>query len=117
MTFDLTVAWAFLVGCILAVPVYALRGQLRRAAVFSCIVLAEILVLALNGMRCPLTDLAARYTLERDGNYDIYLPEWLAQNNQRIFGTLFVAGELVLLRAWWQRRSVQRSPRARPTRS
>ncbi len=31
-------------------------------------------VLAANGGRCPLSDLAARYTDERASNFDIYLP-------------------------------------------
>ena len=42
-------------------------------------------------MRCPLTDLAARYTDDRRANFDIYLPLWLAANNKRIFGSVFVA--------------------------
>ena len=63
-------------------------------------VLAECAVLALNGMRCPLTDLAARYTGERAANFDIYLPEWLARNNKTVFGALFVAGEIVVLARW-----------------
>jgi hypothetical protein len=47
-------------------------------------------------MRCPLTDVAARYTDRRTDNFDIYLPVWLARNNKRVFGGLWVAGELVL---------------------
>jgi hypothetical protein len=66
----------------------------------SAIVLAECAVLALNGMRCPLTDLAARYTGERAANFHIYLPEWLARNNQTVFGALFVAGEIVVVARW-----------------
>jgi hypothetical protein len=54
-------------------------------------------VLAINGGKCPLTDLAARYTTDRVHNFDIYLPNWLAQHNKIIFGALFVAGELVML--------------------
>ena len=43
-------------------------------------------MLAVNHMRCPLTDLAARYTVNREDNYDIYLPPWLARHNKQIFG-------------------------------
>jgi hypothetical protein len=39
-------------------------------------------VLWLNGWRCPLTDVAARYTDDRRANFDIYLPEWLARYNE-----------------------------------
>jgi hypothetical protein len=51
-----------------------------------------------NRRRCPLTDLAGRYTEERTDNFDIYLPLWLARRNKTIFGTIFAVGELFLLR-------------------
>jgi hypothetical protein len=57
-------------------------------------------ILALNHGRCPLTSVAARYTLERADNFDIYLPDWLARRNKVIFGTLFVIGEIVVLWCW-----------------
>jgi hypothetical protein len=44
--------------------------------------------------------LAARYTDERASNFDIYLPNWLAQHNKVVFGVLFVAGELVVVGYW-----------------
>jgi len=44
-------------------------------------------LLAVNGGRFPLSDLAARYGAVRASNFDIYLPNWLAsqpqQNNLR----------------------------------
>jgi hypothetical protein len=55
-------------------------------------VAVEVLVLAFNRWRCPLTDVAARHTSDRRDNFDIYLPEWLARHNKVIFGTLYVAG-------------------------
>jgi hypothetical protein len=55
-------------------------------------VLLECLVLAANRMQCPLTTIAARYTDDRRDNFDIWLPEWLARHNKRIFGALFAAG-------------------------
>jgi hypothetical protein len=57
------------------------------------VVLLECAVLAINGGRCPLTDLAAKYTADRASNFDIYLPNWLADHNKLIFGLLFVVGE------------------------
>ncbi len=64
------------------------------------LVVVECAVLAVNRGRCPLTDLAARYTEERTDNFDIYLPLWLAQRNKTIFGTLFAVGELFVLGRW-----------------
>ena len=51
-----TVIWAFMVACILALPVAAWRGRFRLGAVLSAIVLGECGLLALNHRRCPLTD-------------------------------------------------------------
>ena len=98
-----TVIWALLAGCILALPVLAVLSRFRWATIISIVVLSECAVLAINGGRCPLTDLAARYTDERASNFDIYLPNWLATHNKAIFGTLFVANELIVLWCWLKR--------------
>ncbi|BDC52258.1 hypothetical protein F183_A45730 [Bryobacterales bacterium F-183] len=96
-----TVVWAFFAGCIVWIPVAAARQQFGLAAILSGVVLFECLILALNRGRCPLTDVADRYTAERADNFDIYLPLWLARYNKQIFGSLFVAGELFFLMRWW----------------
>ena len=68
------------------------------AKVLTAFVLAECLVLLINGGRCPLTDVASRYTSDRRANFDIYLPEWLARHNKYVFGTIFLIDLLFL--AW-----------------
>jgi len=95
-----TVIWAFLAASILALPVLAMFRRFRWAAILTVIVLLECGLLAANGGRCPLTDLAARYTADRGSNFDIYLPNWLAEHNKVVFGWLFVAGELVVVGCW-----------------
>jgi hypothetical protein len=95
-----TVAWAFFAGCILALPVVAWRGEFAAAAALTGLVLLEVLVLVVNGMRCPLTAVAARYTEDRRENFDIYLPLWLARYNKVIFGWLFGAGLAFTLARW-----------------
>ena len=75
----------------------------RLAVGLTVVIAGECLVLAFNGGRCPLTDIAARYTDERPDNFDIYLPMWLARHNKRIFGFLFVLGEMILLWQWIRR--------------
>ena len=71
-----------------------------HAAVASGVVLFEVAVLMLNQFRCPLTDVAARYTDDRRDNFDIYLPLWLARYNKTIFGLLYVAGVLYAFIRW-----------------
>ena len=92
-----TAVWALVALCVVSIPVAALARQLRLASILSVVVWCEVAVLMGNRMRCPLTDAAAKYTDERAANFDIYLPVWLARNNQRVFGSLFVAGQAVLL--------------------
>jgi len=95
-----TLIWALLAASILALPVAGVLRQFRWATILNVIVLLECGVLAVNGGRCPLTDWAARYTVDRGFNFDIYLPSWLAEHNKVVFGLLFVAGELVVIGYW-----------------
>jgi hypothetical protein len=101
-----TVVWLFFASCIFALPVTALYRRFRLAAWLSAVVLLECLVLAMNRFRCPLTDIAARFTQNRAANFDIYLPLWLAVHNKTIFGTLFVLGELVVFWRWRSSRPI-----------
>ena len=90
-----TVIWAFLAASILVLPVAGVLRRFRWAAILTVIVLLECVVLALNGGRCPLTDLAARYTVDRASNFDIYLPNWLPGTTKSCLGC---SSSLV---SWW----------------
>jgi len=92
-----TALWTFFAGCILALPVTGLRRRFDWAAILTAVILVECFVLALNRGRCPLTDLAGRFTSQQADNFDIYLPLWLARYNKTIFGTLFIVNELIVL--------------------
>ena len=87
-----TVVWLFFVAVILAIPVAAWQRRFTLFLTLTAIVLVEVAVLLGNGLSCPLTGVAARYTDDRRDNFDIYLPLWLARYNKVIFGSLFVAG-------------------------
>ena len=95
-----TAIWLFLVACILAIPVAGALHRFNLAAGLAVLILFECLVLVLNRWRCPLTDLATRYTPEVTPNFDIYLPNWLARHNKTIFGLIFIAGGLFALAQW-----------------
>lgn len=95
-----TAVWALLAGCILALPITGLLHRFHRAIILTVIIVVECGVLALNKGRCPLTNLAARFTEDRADNFDIYLPNWVARHNKAIFGTLFVVNELIVLWFW-----------------
>ena len=95
-----SLVWTVFAGAILGIPVFTALGQLRVSLWLIGFVLIEVATLSLNRMRCPLTDVAARYTLGRRDNFDIYLPEWLAKNNKRIFGGVFVASIVYTSLVW-----------------
>jgi hypothetical protein len=107
-----TFIWAVLAASIVGLPITGLLRRFNWAAVLTGLVLLECGVLAANRGRCPLSDLAAGYTDNRSDNFDIYLPNWLALHNKAIFGTLFIAGELVVLWCWLrQKHTLRRSQR------
>jgi hypothetical protein len=92
-----TLVWAFFVACIIAIPVLGLLRYYHLALGVVGVVLVEVLILIVNGLRCPLTGVAAKYTEDRRDNFDIYLPLWVARHNKLIFGLLFLGGTLFTL--------------------
>lgn len=95
-----TAIWAFFAACILALPV---AGGLRRfdwAIILTALILVECGVLAVNHGRCPLTDVAEKFTADRAPDSDIYLPKWLARHNKTVFGALFVLNEAIVMWQW-----------------
>jgi hypothetical protein len=97
-----TVVWAVFAGSIVLIPVAAGLQLWRLAFLLIGFASLECLVLAFNRMRCPLTGVAARYTDDRQDNFDIYLPLWLARYNKLIFGTLYAGGVLLTIVLWLQ---------------
>jgi len=95
-----TVVWAFFAGCIVAIPVFGYLRRFETALLLTGAVMVEVVILAVNRMRCPLTDIAARYTEDRRDNFDIYLPLPIARHNKTIFGFLFIGGMIFTLAQW-----------------
>jgi len=95
-----TIVWAFFASAALAIPVAAWQRRFELMLWLSGVVFVEVVVLVLNRFRCPLTAVAARYTADRQPNFDIYLPTWLARYNKEIFGSIFVAGLVLGLIRW-----------------
>ena len=95
-----TLIWAVFAFAVVAIPVFTATGALGTAGWLSLLVFGEVAVLVFNGMQCPLRGVAARYTDSRADGFDILIPPWLARHNALVFGTLFVAGEAVLVWRW-----------------
>jgi hypothetical protein len=87
----------FSIGSCLAYFAYSslARRSDRRAAIAGAVVTGEALVYAVNGFRCPLTDLAERLGSVHGSVADIYLPKWIEAHLPEITGPIF-AGALIL---------------------
>jgi hypothetical protein len=97
-----TMVWAFFATSILAIPVLAWNEKYGYASILIGAVIVEVIVLLVDGWRCPLTAVAARFTQDRRDNFDIYLPESLARHNKLIFGVLYILS-IVFTAARWAR--------------
>jgi hypothetical protein len=95
-----TLIWAFFAACVLALPVAGVLRRFDWAMILTVVILIEFGALAANRGRCPLSDLAMKFTLDRSDAFDIYLPKWLARHNKTLFGALFLVNELIVLCCW-----------------
>ncbi|MCG3120339.1 MAG: hypothetical protein ALAOOOJD_02998 [bacterium] len=93
-----TLIWAFFV-CVIGYILCA--GIFDELAVWVWIaiglVVLEGVVLMFNHGSCPLTPIAAKYTHNRDANFDIFLPNWVAKNNKIIFSSIWLLGVAIVV--------------------
>ncbi len=93
-----TLIWLVFVACIGFILWSGFTGHVSIWSWWAvgAIVAEGGVLLAFKGY-CPLTVLARKYSDAQKPNFDIYLPEWLAQYNKPIFGTLFIIGLVALI--------------------
>lgn len=86
-----TVIWILfnLVLFYLAYAVYINKIDFKVFAGVGIIFL-EGIVLMIFGSKCPLTVIARKYSDSDKPNFDIFLPEWLAEYNKQIYTTFFI---------------------------
>ena len=93
-----TVIWVIMATANVAAFYLAFAGRFNLWFFISIALLGgEIFVIVINRWHCPLTDIMASYTTERRPNFDIYLPEWLAKHNIRIFSILIALEVIVVV--------------------
>ena len=95
-----TLIWILMVSAIFYVLYSGIFNEINILTwICIALIIFEGIVLIAFKMSCPLTVLARKYSDSTNYNFDIYLPEWLAQYNKQIFTTIFVLGLIsVLLR-------------------
>lgn len=75
-----------------------ITGNINTVTFFSIgLILFETIVLLLNGWACPLTNISKKIEPNWKDGDDIFLPKWLAIQNKKIFGTLFIIGLLLII--------------------
>lgn len=93
-----TVIWVIMASSNFLAFYFAFIGVFDyRFYIPAALITAEIIVILLNDWRCPITPMAEKYTEDRKSNFDIYLPEWLAKYNVRIFTVLIILEILIVL--------------------
>jgi hypothetical protein len=89
-----------------------LRGRpTRLTGLALAVALGESAIFAVNGFRCPLTEVVRDLTGESVRVTDIFLPRWFADRIPLIFTPPLVIGLLGLARAQWLRQ--RPAPQAR----
>jgi hypothetical protein len=93
-----TVVWLFF-NVVIFYLLYAAIANRIDKWVWICIglVLIEGLVLLAFKMFCPLTVLARKYSNSTKGNFDIFLPNWLAKYNKHIYTTIFFIAVIIVI--------------------
>lgn len=93
-----TIIWAVMVAAILYIVYCGLTNQTNFLLWFSIgLIILEGLTLIFYKWHCPLTLIAKKYTHERDDNFDIYLPLFLARYTKTIFSILFLLGIILVI--------------------
>lgn len=92
-----TLIWLFF-NVVIFYFLYAVVTNRLDKRVWICISLiaAEGLVLLVFRNTCPVTILARNYTQSQRENFDIFLPNWLAKYNKRIYTGIVFVGLLIL---------------------
>ena len=93
-----TLIWILMVSAIFYVLYSGIFNEINILTwICIALIIFEGIVLIAFKMSCPLTVLARKYSDSTNYNFDIYLPEWLAQYNKQIFTTLYVLGLITVL--------------------
>ncbi|HNX11237.1 MAG TPA: hypothetical protein PKI61_03785 [bacterium] len=61
------------------------------------LIFLEIFIIIFNKWKCPITKIAGSYTQNRKANFDIYLPERVAQYSLKVYMVLIPLEILIIL--------------------
>ncbi len=93
-----TLIWIFF-NVVIFYVVYAVLVNKIDRRVWICLglIALEGVVLLVFKSLCPITVVARKYSDSDKDNFDIYLPNWLAKYNKRIYTTIVLLAVVVLI--------------------
>lgn len=93
-----TIIWIFYNVVIFYLLYAVITGEIDKWVWIGLgLFLFEAIVLLIFRMKCPLTLIARRYSDSEMHNFDIYLPNWLAKHNLKIYISILAIIILILV--------------------
>jgi len=94
-----TAIWAAVESCVLYVLVAGLLGRTdKRVGLAGAVVATETTIFAVNGWRCPLSQVAVALGADRGGVTDLYLPSSVTRNLPLIHVPIIVVATCLHIR-------------------
>ena len=93
-----TIIWVFF-NLVIFYLLYAVVINKIDNRVWVCIglLLVEGIILIAFKNVCPVTLMARRYSDSQKDNFDIYLPNWLARHNKKIYLAIVLIAIVILI--------------------
>ena len=93
-----TIIWLFF-NVIIFYLLYAVIADKIDKWVWICmgLIVLEGIILIVFKKICPVTLIARRYSDSPKDNFDIYLPNWLAKYNKKIYSIIVLIAVIILL--------------------
>lgn len=96
-----TVVYVLMAASMVLILIFGIIGRGGSYLIISFgLVAIEVVVFVASGMKCPLTGLARKYGTPKGYAFDTLLPELIAKNTFRVFGTLLLLGLVLHVVRW-----------------
>ena len=93
-----TMIWLFF-NVVIFYLLYAVIANKIDKWIWICIglIVIEGIVLIVFKSICPVTLMARKYSNSTKDNFDIYLPNWLARHNKKIYSVIVIIAIIILI--------------------
>jgi hypothetical protein len=93
-----TIIWLFF-NVVIFYLLYAVIVNKIDKWIWICIglILLEGIILIVFKRVCPVTLIAKKYSNSTKDNFDIYLPNWLARHNKKIYSIIVLIAVIILI--------------------